>query len=205
MTDPTGSDADETTPPADEPEAPLPAEADDGTVAKAEDDNAEGDEDDETDEDEGDEDDEEDEAPPARRRAQVVGAILAVIAGLMLGGGLFLPLVSQAGTDAAALTIDFKDPTWLLSLSNLALPFLVVLCGLAVLGGFMRPSVGSGAVIVASLATFLRSAAIFQYLVLNGSQTQVAFASGFWVLAIGSLVGLVAGGMLLAASRRPNG
>ena len=90
-------------------------------------------------------------------------------------------------------------------MSNLGIPALVVLTGLAVLGEFMRPSVGSGVVLTASIGRLLTSAAGLAFLVMVGSASQISLASGFYVLAIAGLLGLLSGAMLLAASRRPRG
>jgi hypothetical protein len=211
MTDPTGSDADEATPsPPAEPDGPPPAlpTDDDGPTAdeRPTDDDAtdEGGEDEE-DEDEEDEEDEEEAPPPASRRLRQVAAILAVISGFMLGGGLFLPYAASAGVENPGLTIDFSQPSWVISMSNFGLPALMVLAGLAVLGEFMRPSVGAGVVLTASISRLLTAAAGLAFLLMVGSQAQLSLASGFYVLGSGGILGLLAGAILLATSRRSPG
>ncbi len=134
-----------------------------------------------------------------------MAAILAVISGFMLGGGLFLPYAASAGVENPGLTIDFSQPSWVISMSNFGLPALMVLAGLAVLGEFMRPSVGAGVVLTASISRLLTSAAGLAFLLMVGSQAQLSLASGFYVLGTGGILGLLAGAILLATSRRSPG
>ena len=229
MTEPTGSEADETSatptdeldgaPPDDadaavQPEAEVAAEAADDAEAGGEADDGLDERDDETDDDgtdddeaEGDEadDDELEDLPSPSRRLRQVGALLAVIAGFLFGAGLFLPYAASAGVDNPGLAIDFSQPSWVIGMSNLGIPALMVLTGLAVLGEFMRPSVGAGVVLTASISRLLTSAAGLAFLLMVGPEAQLALSSGFYVLGGGGLLGLLAGAILLASSRRSPG
>ena len=81
----------------------------------------------------------------------------------------------------------------------------MVLTGLAVLGEFMRPSVGAGAALTASISRLLTMAAGLAFLLMVGPEARLALASGFYVLGAGGLLGLLAGAILLASSRRSLG
>ncbi len=209
MTEPTRPEADETPArPTNDVDGPPPEEADEvGADALDEPDDGleEADADDETLDEDVDEDDEPEEVPSPSSRLRQVGAILAVISGFLLGAGLFLPYAASAGVENPGLVIDFAQPSWVIGMSNLGIPALMVLTGLAVLGEFMRPSVGAGAVLTASISRLLTSAAGLAFLMMVGSGAQLSLASGFYVLGGGGLLGLLAGAILLASSRHPRG